>query len=565
VNPAVAMATVLVDELVRGGVQDAVLAPGSRSTPLALALARAEESQHLRLHIRIDERSAGFFALGLAKVSRRPVVVVTTSGTAAVNLHPAVVEADLGGVPLLAVTADRPPELRDTGANQTIDQLKLYGNVVRQFVELGAPDTRTGQNAYWRSVVCRALMHAQGTQTRQPGPVHLNVAFREPLVGDTEGDWSEDLSGRPSGQPWTRAEAVGAPRSQLGLAPRTLVVVGDCLPADGHEALRLAEEQGWPVVSEPSGNASSGPLAISTGGWLLGDPAWWEEALPDSILVVGRPTLSRSVASALRDERVDVAVVPSAGRWADTARRATTFLRALPEADGHHAPDQQWLDLWQRAEQSARQAVDQVLDEVADSEQHIVRALHTSLPSDALLVVGSSLPVRHLFLCARAREGVTTIANRGAAGIDGTTSTALGAAVAWQRSGGGRAVALMGDLTFLHDSNGLLRGNEPAPDLTLVVLNNDGGGIFELLEPADSGGRATFERVFGTPQGADLAALCGASRTPFTRVSTATELVDAVLDPRAGLQVVEVRADRQATADVHRRLADAVSSAVGSS
>jgi 2-succinyl-5-enolpyruvyl-6-hydroxy-3-cyclohexene-1-carboxylate synthase len=326
--------------------------------------------------------------------------------------------------------------------------------------------------------------------------------------------------------------------------------------------LRLAEEHGWPLVSEPTGNASSGPQAISTGGWLLGVDACWDELLPENILVVGRPTLSRAVNRALADPRVATFVVPTAGRWADSTRTATHVLPSLPREHGHQAADADWLARWTSAEADARKVLDASLDSVPRSEQNLVRELHAALPADALLVAGSSLPIRHLFLCARPREGVTTVANRGAAGIDGTNSTAVGAATSWQESGGGPAVALVGDLTFLHDSTGLLGDRSSEPHLTIVVLNNNGGGIFELLEQATATDRVAFEKVLGTPTGVDLAAICGATGTPFTRVADAAELSSVAKDPRVGLQVVEVRTDRGETARLHGEIGEAISASV---
>lgn len=564
-NPSTALATVLVDELVRGGVRQAVVSPGSRSSSLALALYNADAEGRLRLHVRVDERSAGFLALGLAKVSGVPAVVLTTSGTAAANLHPAVTESDLAGVPLVVLTADRPPELRATGANQTIDQLKLFGRSVRFFAEVGTPDESAGQNAYWRGLASRALAESTGALSGRPGPVHLNLAFREPFLPVSTDAWPESLDGRAAGQAWTRVESPPPARSDVMLPPRTLVVVGDCVPAEGRAALRLAEEHGWPVVSEPTGNANSGPQAISTGGWVLGQQQWWSGNRPTSILVVGRPTLSRTVLEALRDPQVSTYVVPSAGQWSDSTRSAAHVLRSLPRAQGHLGADTVWQASWKSAEQAARSTVDAVLDARPDSEQTLVRELHGALPPDALLVAGSSLPIRHLFLAARAREGVTTVANRGAAGIDGTISTALGAAQTWQEGGGGPAVALVGDLTFLHDSNGLFVEQGQDVRLTVVVVNNDGGGIFELLEQATGTDRPMFERLFGTPTGADLAALCGASGTPFARVADGGELCAAVTDPRAGIQVVEVRAERAQTAATQAEVAKAVSAVLASS
>lgn len=562
-NPSTALATVLVDELLRCGMREAVLAPGSRSTPLALALHDAEVAGRLRLHVRIDERSAGYLALGLAKASGTPVPVVTTSGTAAANLHPAALEADQSGVPLLLLTADRPPELRATGANQTIDQVKLFGDSVRMFAEVGTPEEVVGLTAYWRALAGRAWSAALGTLTRDPGPVHLNLAFREPLVPDGDTSWPEPLGGRADGRPWNHVEPAVTLAPNVRLPARTLVVVGDVAPAVGRAAARLAEEHGWPVVSEPSGNARSGPNAVSTGALLLGVARFLDGARPDHVLVVGRPTLSRPVMALLRDPRSSVTVVATTAAWADATRTAAQVLPALPAADGHHDPDVEWLALWRDAEKAGRQAVDELLDAEVGAELRLARDLYAALPSDALLHLGSSMPVRDVFTAAAPRDGVTVMSNRGAAGIDGTLSTAMGAALAWQRDGGGRAFALVGDLTALHDANGLVLGpDEPRPDLALVVVNNDGGAIFGMLEQGGDDHADAFERVFGTPHGVDLAAWCGATQTPHTRTGSVGAAVAAALDPRGGLHVVELRTDRAAVAPLQRRLRDAVTSAL---
>jgi 2-succinyl-5-enolpyruvyl-6-hydroxy-3-cyclohexene-1-carboxylate synthase len=565
VNASTALATVLVDELLRCGLREAVLAPGSRSAPLALALHDAEVAGRLRLHVRLDERSAGYLALGLARASGVPVPVVTTSGTAAANLHPAVLEADESGIPILLLTADRPPELRATGANQTIDQVKLFGDAARMFAEVGTPDRVAGQTAYWRGLTGRAWAVARGTLTGDPGPVHLNLAFREPLVPDGDLTWPEPLGGRPDGAPWTHTEAATALAPSVLLPARTLVVVGDTDPATGRAAARLAEEHGWPVVSEPSGNARSGPNAISTGGLLLGLDDFVAEVRPEQVLVVGRPTLSRPVLALLRDARVGVTVVATTARWADPTRTAAQVLPALPAADGHHDPDVEWLTRWREAERSVRDAVDAELASASGAaELRLARDLPAALAADALLFLGSSMPVRDHFLAAAPRDGVTVMANRGAAGIDGTVSSAMGAALSWQRDGGGHACAVLGDLTALHDANGLVLGpDEPTPDLTYVVVNNDGGAIFGLLEQGAAGLDDRFERVFGTPHGVDLAAWCGATQTPHTRTGSVAEAVEAAVDPRAGLQVVELRTDRAAVAPAHRALQAAAARALG--
>ena len=562
-NPSTMLARVLVDELVRGGVTEAVLSPGSRSAPLAFALHDADRSGRLRLHVRIDERSAAFLALGLAKASGRPVPVVTTSGTATANLHPAVLEASHAHVPLLLLTADRPPELRGTGANQTVDQIKLYGDAVRLFVEVGAPDARAGQDASWRSMACRALAAAEGFGG-DPGPVHLNLAFREPLVPDLE-EGGPDRGGRPTGLPWT-ARVTARPVTVIDDLPaRTLVVLGDATAELTAAALRIAEARGWPVVAEPSAGAGAGTTLVAAAEMVLGVAGFVAAHRPDRVLVVGRPTLSRAVGQLLAGSPCDVVAV--GGTWSDPARQANRVLPGVPVASpaggaaiggpaGGAAPDPAWLAGWQGAGAAARAAVDAVLDDLPGLPEPVVAA-EVLQAATGLLVVGSSKPVRDLFL-AGARPRVRVLANRGAAGIDGTVSTAIGAALADGRP----AFALLGDLTFLHDANGLIIGpGEPRPDLVVVVVNNDGGAIFGLLEQGAPGYEQAFERVFGTPHGVDLQALCAATGTAYTLVGTREEL-RASLEPTAGLRVVEVLSDRRAAVDLDGVLKAAVAAAL---
>jgi len=560
VPPSVALAAALVDELARCGVTEAVLSPGSRSAPLAFALADADAAGQLRLHVRIDERSAGFLALGLAKASRTPVLVVTTSGTAAANLHPAVVEASESAVPLLVLTADRPPELRATGASQTVDQVKMFGDAVRLFHEVGAPTGDPNEDPYIRALACRVFAAAAGTVSARPGPVHLNLALRDPLVPAGRGAAGADRaplltrSGRGSGRPWTVVDevAAAAPPAADDWPARALVVVGDAAPQVGAEAARLAQARGWPLLAEPSSGARYGPNALRAGHLILGVDDWVQRNLPERVLVVGHPTLHRQVAALLRRSQVRVEVVVSAGSWPDAGRSAAAVLAAVPQQGGHHPHlDDTWLSRWQDADRAACAVVASAAGgpERAPGSgpltgTAVAADLMAGLPAGSLLVAGSSMPVRDLAYAAP-REGVTVLCNRGAAGIDGTVSTAVGAALAWQGAGGGAAFALLGDLTFLHDAGGLVIGpDEPRPDLCLVVVNNDGGAIFSLLEQGDPALASSYERIFGTPHGVDLAALCGATGTPHTRVSTTAELVAAATDPRAGLQVVEVRLER---------------------
>ena len=548
-NPSTALARVLVDELVRGGVREAVLSPGSRSAPLAFALHRADVAGRLRLHVRIDERSAGFLALGLAKASGRAVPVVTTSGTATANLHPAVLEASHADVPLLLLTADRPPELRGTGANQTIDQVHLYGYAVRMFADVGAPERRAGQNAYWRALTCRALAAATGDAGTASGPVQLNLGLREPLVPEADEAWVEALDGREGGGPWTERIVAVLARPVDDLPGRTVVVLGDGPSGPAEQALRLAEARGWPVVAEPSSGAASSPALVPAAELVLADPGFLDAHLPDRVLVVGRPTLSRVLGRLVSAAPADV--VGAAGRWSDPARQAGRVLPGVP-LPGSGPVDDDWLPAWLAAGSQASDALTRVLAATPGLAEPVV-AREVLAAAGGVLFVGSSKPVRDLFL-AGPRGGVRVLANRGAAGIDGTVSTALGAALADQAAGGGQAYALLGDLTFLHDSNGLVIGpQEPRPDLTIVVTNNDGGAIFGTLEQGAPGFEGAFERVFGTPHGVDLAALCAATGTPYTLAVTTAELRDA-LGPRSGVRVVEVRSDRNAAVALDQAL-----------
>jgi 2-succinyl-5-enolpyruvyl-6-hydroxy-3-cyclohexene-1-carboxylate synthase len=597
VNPSTAFASVLVDELARCGLAEAVLAPGSRSAPLAMAL--WERSQRpggaaggpgeqaagggaagLRLHVRIDERSAAFLALGLAKASGRPVAVLCTSGTAAAHFHAAVIEADESGVPLIVLTADRPPELRGTGANQAIDQLKLYGAAVRWFAEAGVPEARPGQVAYWRSLACRAWAGASGALGGFPGPVHVNVPLREPLVPDVdaagegpgEAAWPEPLDGRPGGAPWTvvsRSASPGPGPGALEVAwtERGVLVCGDG-DYDAAPLLRLAEEAGWPVLAEPSSGARRGPNALSAYPYLLEMPDFLARHQPDLIVSAGRPGLSRGQAAFLagRGAARHIVLAQGPGRWADPARSATDVAASLqlagapgraaaPGQDGKAGAGGSWLGSWLVADTAARGAADAVLDAgPALSEPRLARDLAAALPAGSLLWAASSLPVRDLDHHLAARAGLRILASRGASGIDGLVSSAIGAALAHQRAGGGPAAALLGDLAFLHDAPGLFLGPaEPRPDLAIVVANNDGGGIFSALEQAAFPG--PFERVFGTPQHARLGQLAAAAGIPHARLAQPGGL-PAALRGR-GLRIIEITADRAGGTALRARLRDA--------
>lgn len=595
-HPSTALAEVIVDELVRGGVREAVLCPGSRSAPLAYALETADRAGRLRLHVRVDERSAGFLALGLARASARPVPVVTTSGTAVANLHPAVLEAHHSGIPLVVLSADRPAELRGTGANQTTVQPGIFAAAPRWEADLPAPEgVGPGANAQWRSTVCRALAAASGWPSSWGGPVHLNVSFRDPLAPQV-GDGAAAPAGRADGGPWTLAAPVVGPAPAAGVEPgaRTVVLLGDLPdPALTRRALSWAAAAGWPVLAEPFGVLPAGGSVVPHGVLVAGRVARGEEGLaglvPDRVVVVGRLTLFRELGALTRMPGTVVEHVSAAPEWSDPGHvshrvHPVDVLRVVPEPDVDASA---WVEAWTGAGRAlgadVRTAVG--LDgghgaDRAPTGPAVAVTVAAALDGDDLLVLGSSNAPRDLALALdlgpQARPGCQVLASRGLAGIDGTVSTAVGAALAVQARGPAeqpgaevqaptegarqrRVVALVGDLTFLHDTNGLLVGpTEPRPDLTVVVVNDDGGGIFSTLEYGDPARSATpdaaaaTERVFGTPHGTDLAALCAAHGVSHVRATSLAELADRLAEPAHGIRVVEVPVDRAG----HRRLRD---------
>ena len=577
-------ALTLVDELARAGVTDACLAPGSRSAPLALALA---EHPGIRVHVHLDERSAAFFALGAAKRSGRAVVALCTSGTAAANFHPAVLEADLARVPLLVLTADRPPELRGTGANQATDQLKLYGSAVRWFCEAGVPADVPGAGRYWRSLASRAWAEATGPPA---GPVHLNLAFADPLVPPAVGGEArlagEPSAGRAGGAPWTAtparvrsaapgdvAELAGAVRAN----PRGLLVAGWGADLDPAAVDAFAAAGGWPVLADPLSGARRGPAAISTYDGLVRAPRFAAAHRPSLVVRVGGAPTSKALTAWLDESIPQVLVDPSEG-WADPARAASLRLSADPSdllaataalltddgpgpAGWSGDPASPWLREWLETERLAREAIDGLLEEWAEPfEGRVARDLVGWVPAGGTLVVGSSMPVRDVDAFARPREGLRFVANRGLSGIDGFVATALGVAAA----GDEPVVALCGDLTLLHDASSLLGAAGRSRGAVLVVIDNDGGGIFSFLPQAQLPGDL-FEPLFGTPHGLDLTALAAAARVPARVVEKAADLVpalDAALDG-GGTQLVVVRSDRAGNLARHRAVTEAVAVAAG--
>lgn len=492
-----------------GGVGHVVLAPGSRSAPVARAAAAAEAAGNLALHVRLDERSAGFLALGLAKTSGDPVAVVCTSGTAVANLFPAVIEARAAGVPLVVVTADRPPDRRGRGAPQTIDQVDIFGNYPLLSIDLPLP-----QDDSWSAA---RIAEFAAAANRMRGPVHINLPLRPPLVAAIPA--VADLPERME----VVEESAGAspaaehPRVEVPGAARGAILVGDLDIGDDQlraAVLALAEEQGWPVVAEASSGLLGAPGVIVGGTAALADPEFRARVLPDLLITVGSFGLTRGVMAWVKSARrhVSVRVRPRTDP-PDPLGTADAVVPVLPRIV--RAPrDPAWLAAWERpAPLPAEWGLDRVAAEIWQA-----------LTPDDLLLVAASRSIRELAAVASG-PGPRVIANRGANGIDGLVSTAWGAAQAWP----GRTVALLGDLALLHDTNGLLVPTaEQRPDLTYVVADDNGGGIFSTLEQGDPRYADTFDRVFGTPHDRDLAALLHAHRVPATLVSDADALARAL-------------------------------------
>ncbi len=559
-----AFARTLVDEWARGGVTDACIAPGSRSAPLALALAA---DARVRVHIHLDERSAAFFALGMGRATGRPAVVLCTSGTAGAGFHAAVLEAHHGHVPLLVVTADRPPELRDTGAGQTIDQANLFGTALRWSFDPGPPEARAGAGELWRSIGARSVSETLGPPA---GPVHLNLPFREPLI--PTGAPLVEAPGRDGGRPWhdvrqgtVRADAatLDAVARECRSAARGLVVAGHGAGADPEAVARFAETTGWPVLADPVSGLRCGANAVAAYEALLRVPDFAVFARPDLVVRVGAAPTSKILTAFLDPDVRQIVIDPNAA-WLDPQRAAavvvraepTSFLDALATALTGVATERVanvWLDRWLAADVAVGGAVDELLATWREPfEGRVARDLAAALPNGATLAVASSMPVRDLEWFMRPRTGLRVLANRGTNGIDGFVSTVLGVASAATAASQPPVVGLLGDLCLLHDSNGLLGATARGIDAVFVVVDNDGGGIFSFLPQAEL--PEHFELLFGTPHGIDLAALAAVHGIPCVRIADADAVVPAVLDAIAagGVRMVIVPTNRDVNVERHR-------------
>lgn len=564
----------LVDALVAGGVRHACVSPGSRSTPLALALAR---DGRVRLHVHLDERSSAFFALGIAKVTQEPVAIACTSGTAAAEFMPAVVEASQTRTPLIVLTADRPPRLRGTGANQTIDQFELYGRYARTYLEPVVPAMPADAPA-WADTGTRAVRTATG---ELPGPVHVNCPFDEPLVPEETGSV---LAREPAATPEHPAPDDAATTMAVRelftayAGARGLIAVGGLRHPRTLSVLSLGTVLGWPVMAEPlSGlrlDASDAGRALAAGQFLASDAAWRERHRPEVVLQIGATPTTRATQAvvAAADEVVVLDhghLDPDPGGRADRRIEADPELFAAIAWDAPRPPvtDPTWLETWRTADLVARAAVDRLLDRWDEPfEGRVARDVGAFVPNGGVVCVGSSTPVRDLdaYLAPRRppriwNEGdlVRFVANRGASGIDGFVSTVLGTAVADV----GPVYALMGDLTFLHDAGGLLWGARRGHDAVLVVLANGGGEIFSLLPQHDL---PEHRDLFVTPHGLDLGEVAAAAGAGHERVTRARHLAPALerAAKAGGVHMVEVAIDARRDRERRRQIAEAVAGAL---
>jgi 2-succinyl-5-enolpyruvyl-6-hydroxy-3-cyclohexene-1-carboxylate synthase len=552
----------IVDGLVRSGMRDACVSPGSRSTPIALALSR-QPSVHV--HVHLDERASAFFALGAAKASVTPVAVACTSGTAVAELFPAVVEASMSRTALVLLTADRPPELRGAGANQTIEQPGIFGGYVRASLDFPVPGDPVAPER-WEELLGEALAAAAGPP---PGPVHLNLPFREPLVpaaveppASVPGTWAP-----PSTD--VDADDVAAFLEAIDGVDRALIVAGSVRVAVPSLS-ELARRRRWPLLAEPtSGVRAAGALAA--GHHLLADAAFLERHVPELVLQVGAAPTSRAGLELARRARRLVILDPDEV-VADPHRRSSLTVRgdatalvgsaiaAVPVRSGSETDETAWWRSWHDADAAALGAVDATLD-VDDEpfEGRVARDLAASLPDGSTLAVGSSMPVRDLDAYMAPRDGVSVLANRGASGIDGFVSTVLGAAAT-----GAPTTALLGDLTFLYDVGSFLWSARRGHDAVLVVVNNGGGGIFGLLAQKDL---PEIDDLFVTPHGLDLGAICSVAGAGHALVSRSSELAAAADTARTagGVHVVEVGVDRAIGARRRDEVRAAVAAALRSS
>ncbi|OES44082.1 2-succinyl-5-enolpyruvyl-6-hydroxy-3-cyclohexene-1-carboxylic-acid synthase [Domibacillus iocasae] len=539
-----------IDSLVRSGVKHAVISPGSRSTPMALLM---EEHPRLRTFIQVDERSAGFFALGLAKASQHPVALLCTSGTAAANYMPAVAEAKISRVPLIVLTADRPPELRDVGAPQTIDQLHLYGHTAKWFAEMALPEAAETTLQYVRTQGARAVFESL---TAPAGPVHLNFPYREPLLPDYDGVYERMLIPAPvrliSGKKVPDSIMMDDIAKALQVE-KGLIVAGEIIkPGIADAIVSLSEKTGWPIVADPLSQLRANHKAIDSYDAFLRDDEVKEALKPEAIIRFGALPVSKALMLFMkRHHKIPHMIVDADGGWRDPSHIATHMINVdevafcsemVKRLDQKRAD---WPKMWQDVNAAARSEMKKAegMDEGALFQRFL-----QAVPDGASVFAGNSMPIRDLdsFLFA-GEQNVRLHGNRGANGIDGLVSTALGIAAS-----GENVFAVMGDLSFFHDVNGLLAAKMNGLSMTVLVMNNDGGGIFSYLPQA--GEQKHFERLFGTPSGLKFdhaAALYGCH---YARITSAAQLEKELTEKREGITILEAFTNRAENTAIHRKL-----------
>jgi 2-succinyl-5-enolpyruvyl-6-hydroxy-3-cyclohexene-1-carboxylate synthase len=580
-NANTALASTFAEELARGGLRLAVISPGSRSTPLAVALWRQPE---IEAKVIVDERSAGFFALGAAQASGEPVALLCTSGTALVNYHPAVVEADESGIPLVVLSADRPPELRGIGAGQTIDQIKSFGSSVRWFCEVGTHEADDSGLLHYRSVACRALAAARG-ETR-PGPVHLNLPWREPLApvpvdGAVTATDPLALNGR-EGRPLTAVTHIDLEPSPFLLdevaghicnAIAGAIVAGRQLDPELREPLaHLARVSGFPILADPTSQVRCGPHDRShvVAGYdlLLREEHFARSVVPDLVLRFGEMPTSKPLRAWIETSGADQIVIDPYGGWNEPTNQAAAILRADPtelasgwaaRLEGLEGRERPAPERWVEAEAAAQAALDQAFEGAsAISEPALHRALGAAHADGDLVYTSSSMPIRdqEAFLAAGETDALF-LSNRGANGIDGLVSSGIGAA----QASGRPTTILTGDLGFLHDIGGLAALRDVSPPVRVVVIDNDGGGIFHFLPQESALDAEEFEALLGTPRGVDVGKAAALFDLPHRRLGSLAELPDAL---GAGTGLIEVKTDRHVNVEAHRALTAAVRAAISS-
>ncbi len=546
----------LVDEWIDLGVRHAVIAPGSRSTPMALAIAARPE---LQVHVVHDERTAAFIALGLGLAAHQPALLLCTSGTAATHFHAAVVEAGLSDVPMIVLTADRPPELHGIGAAQTIDQQELYGTAVRQFIDAGVPETLDEDG--WRKLAIE--VHGGRGGRDHPGPVHLNLPFREPLIGvaTVSARPRPDESGWFTHEPEQPSDDVRAVLAPLD-RQRGIIVVGDGAVSDPIEVEMVSAALGWPVLADPRSGVRDLSCAVATYDALLRHPEFARAHTPEVVLHIGEPPASKVLGQWLQASGAHQMLVHPSRRvidpWQMLSGRVYSWLGDVTSVlgDFRGATGTPWLARWQHAERRAQAAIAGVLDaETALSEPGVANVL-SGIDEVAAIVAASSMPIRDLEWFG-APGSAKVVSNRGANGIDGVIATATGFALERR----GHVVCLLGDVAFCHDSSSLTALARRDVHLTIVVVDNDGGGIFSFLPQAGALPPERFEQLFGTPHGTDLVALAAAHGIPARTASTRNELIAALRVP--GVSVVRVPSNRAENVNVHDRLNAAVAQALG--